>query len=79
MFAYLDLYSKEAIVAEPAGVLSVASLADLRDEIKGTNVVYIHGDGNNGILRMEEIREGSSIFEGLKHYVIICLPSGLEQ
>jgi threonine dehydratase len=52
--------------------LSLASLADLRDEIKGTNVVYIHGGGNNGILRMEEIREGSSIFEGLKHYVIIC-------
>ncbi|MFT5884059.1 MAG: threonine dehydratase [Arcticibacterium sp.] len=67
----LDLYSEEAIVAEPAGALSVASLQDLRDEIKGKNVVCILGGGNNDILRMEEIRERSLLYEGLKHYFII--------
>jgi len=67
----LDLYSEEAIVAEPAGALSVASLEDLRDEIKGKKVVCILGGGNNDILRMEQIRERSLLYEGLKHYFII--------
>jgi threonine dehydratase len=49
----------------------VASLQDLRDEIKGKNVVCILGGGNNDILRMEEIRERSLLYEGLKHYFII--------
>ncbi|AWV99901.1 threonine ammonia-lyase [Arcticibacterium luteifluviistationis] len=67
----LDLYSEEAIVAEPAGALSIAALSEVQDEIKGKNVVCIIGGGNNDILRMEEIRERSLIYEGLKHYFII--------
>ncbi len=67
----LDLYSEEAIVAEPAGALSVASLDDLKEEIQDKNVVCILGGGNNDILRMEEIRERSLLYEGLKHYFII--------
>jgi threonine dehydratase len=67
----LDLYSEEAIVAEPAGALSVAALETLKDKIKGKNVVCVLGGGNNDILRMEEIRERSLIYEGLKHYFII--------
>lgn len=67
----LDLYSEEAIVAEPAGALSIAALDFMKDQIKGKNVVCILGGGNNDILRMEEIRERSLIYEGLKHYFIV--------
>lgn len=70
----LDLYSEEAIVAEPAGALSIAALSDIQEEIKGKNVVCIIGGGNNDILRMEEIRERSLLYEGLKHYFIIRFP-----
>jgi threonine dehydratase len=67
----LDMYSEEAIVAEPAGALSVAALETLKDKINGKNVVCVLGGGNNDILRMEEIRERSLIYEGLKHYFIV--------
>lgn len=70
----LDLYSEDAIVAEPAGALSIAALDQIADKIKGKNVVCIVGGGNNDILRMEEIRERSLIYEGLKHYFIIRFP-----
>jgi threonine dehydratase len=70
----LDLYSEDAIVAEPAGALSIAALEQIADKIKGKNVVCIVGGGNNDILRMEEIRERSLIYEGLKHYFIIRFP-----
>ncbi len=67
----LQLYNEEAIVAEPAGALSVAALDSIKDEIKGKNVVCIIGGGNNDITRTEEIKERSLLFEGLKHYFII--------
>lgn len=70
----LQLYNEEAIVAEPAGALSVASLDFIKDEIKGKNVVCIIGGGNNDITRTEEIKERSLIYEGLKHYFIIRFP-----
>ncbi|MCP9753878.1 threonine ammonia-lyase [Lacihabitans sp. CCS-44] len=67
----LQLYNEEAIVAEPAGALSVAALDTIKDKIKGKNVVCIIGGGNNDITRTEEIKERSLLFEGLKHYFII--------
>lgn len=70
----LSLYNEEAIVAEPAGALSVAALDSIKDKIKGKNVVCILGGGNNDIVRMEEIRERSLLYEGLKHYFIIKFP-----
>lgn len=70
----LSLYNEEAIVAEPAGSLSIAALDEIKDQIKGKNVVCIIGGGNNDIVRMEEIRERSLLYEGLKHYFIIKFP-----
>ncbi|MGR3811477.1 threonine ammonia-lyase [Jiulongibacter sp. NS-SX5] len=70
----LDLYSEDAIVVEPAGALSIAALDQMADKIKGKNVVCVIGGGNNDILRMEEIRERSLIYEGLKHYFILRFP-----
>lgn len=69
--AILKLYSEDAIVAEPAGVLSVAALDNYAQEIKGKNVVCILSGGNNDIDRMQEIKERSLQFEGLKHYFLI--------
>jgi len=70
----LDLYNENAIVAEPAGAISVAALDLNRDEIKGKTIVCIISGGNNDIDRMQEIKERSLIFEGLKHYFLINFP-----
>lgn len=67
----LDMYTKQAIVAEPAGALSVASLETYREEIKDKTVVCIVSGGNNDINRMQEIEERSLLHEGLKHYFIV--------
>lgn len=70
----LYLYNNDAIVAEPAGALSVSSLDFIQDEIKGKNVVCVLSGGNNDIERMPEIKERSQLYEGLKHYFIIKFP-----
>ncbi|PWG79140.1 threonine ammonia-lyase IlvA [Pararcticibacter amylolyticus] len=70
----LRLYNEEAIVAEPAGALSVAALDLCADQIKGKKVVCIVSGGNNDIERMQEIKELSLLYEGLKHYFVIRFP-----
>jgi threonine dehydratase len=67
----LQLYNEDAIVAEPAGALSIASLDQYADHIKGKKVVCILSGGNNDIDRMQEIKERSLLYEGLKHYFIV--------
>ncbi|MCD9186624.1 MAG: threonine ammonia-lyase IlvA [Pyrinomonadaceae bacterium] len=70
----LQLYNEEAIVAEPAGALTIAALDLIKDEISGKNVVCLVSGGNNDITRTEEIKERSLLYEGLKHYFIIRFP-----
>jgi threonine dehydratase len=67
----LQLYTQDAIVAEPAGALTVSALSDYASEIKGKNVVCVVSGGNNDIDRMNEIKERSLQYEGLKHYFLI--------
>ncbi|MEP6747173.1 MAG: threonine ammonia-lyase [Bacteroidota bacterium] len=67
----LQLYNEDAIVVEPAGALSIAVLDDYREEIKGRNIVCIVSGSNNDIDRMQEIKERSLQFEGLKHYFLV--------
>lgn len=67
----LQLYNEDAIVAEPAGALSIASLEQYAAQIKGKKVVCILSGGNNDIDRMQEIKERSLLYEGLKHYFIV--------
>ena len=67
----LKLYNEDAIVVEPAGAMSIAALDDFADEIKGKNVVCIVSGSNNDIERMQEIKERSLQYEGLKHYFMI--------
>ena len=70
----LKLYNEDAIVAEPAGALSVAALDFCADEIKGKKVVCVLSGGNNDIERMQEIKELSLLYEKLKHYFVINFP-----
>lgn len=70
----LELYNNNAIVIEPAGALPVSALDAYRDQIKGKNVVCVISGGNNDIERMQEIKERSMIYEGLKHYFIVNFP-----
>jgi threonine dehydratase len=70
----LSLYNEEAIVVEPAGALTVAALDLLKDELAGKKVVCVVSGSNNDIDRMQEIKERSLIYEGLKHYFIVRFP-----
>ena len=70
----LKLYDYEAIVVEPAGALSIAALQQYGDKLKEKNVVCIVSGSNNDITRMEEIKERSLLYEGLKHYFILRFP-----
>jgi threonine dehydratase len=67
----LQLYNEDAIVAEPAGALSIAALDQYASQIKGKKVVCVLSGGNNDIDRMQEIKERSLLYEGLKHYFIV--------
>ena len=70
----IHMYNKSAIVVEPAGALAVSALKFYKDEIKGKRVACIVSGSNNDITRMEEIREKSLLYEGLKHYFIVNFP-----
>jgi len=70
----LRLYNEEAMVVEPAGALSISALDYYKQAIKGKTVVCVVSGSNNDILRTEEIKERSLLFEGLKHYFMIQFP-----
>ncbi len=70
----LSLYNENAIVAEPAGALPVAALDMYRDELEGKTVVCIISGGNNDVDRMQEMKERSLMYEGLKHYFTVNFP-----
>lgn len=67
----LRLYNEDAIVVEPAGALSIAALDDYAEVIRGKKVVCVVSGSNNDIDRMQEIKERSLLYEGLKHYFIV--------
>lgn len=67
----LQLYNEDAIVAEPAGALAIAALEQYNGKLKGAKVVCVLSGGNNDIDRMQEIKERSLLYEGLKHYFIV--------
>ncbi|MGB3617432.1 MAG: threonine ammonia-lyase IlvA [Catalinimonas sp.] len=70
----LDLYNRDAIVAEPAGALAIAALDDYREQIRGKRVVCVVSGGNNDIDRMAEVKERALLYLGLKHYFIVKFP-----
>ncbi len=70
----LQMYNDSAIVLEPAGALPIAALDFYKDQLQGKNVVCILSGGNNDIARMQEIKEKSLLYEGLRHYFIVDFP-----
>jgi len=70
----LKVYNENAMVVEPAGVLSIAALDLYKEQLKGKTIVCIVSGGNNDITRMEEMKEKSLLYEGLKHYFLINFP-----
>lgn len=70
----LDLYSKQGIVAEPAGAATIAALEGMKDDIKGKTICCIISGGNNDINRMPEMEERALLYAGLKHYFVVNFP-----
>jgi len=64
----LQMYNDSGIIIEPAGVLSLCALDQLKDEIKGKSVICVISGGNSDVFRMPEILERSLLYEGRKHY-----------
>ena len=67
----LELYQDDGIIAEPAVALPIAALDNIRQEIKGKNVVCILSGGNNDLTRYPEVIERYLRYKKLKHYYII--------
>ncbi|MCS4488875.1 threonine ammonia-lyase IlvA [Streptococcus sciuri] len=70
----IDMYSKQGIIAEPAGAASIAALEMMKEDIKGKTVVCIISGGNNDINRMQEMEERALIYDGVKHYFVVNFP-----
>ncbi|MDD2870693.1 MAG: threonine ammonia-lyase IlvA [Candidatus Gracilibacteria bacterium] len=70
----LEYLKEDGIVVEPAGALSTDALKDLKKEIKGKNVVLIISGGNFDFERLQEVKERSMKYEGLKRYFIVSFP-----
>jgi threonine dehydratase len=70
----LQLYQRDGIIAEPAGALAVAALADGLAVPHGGSVVCIVSGGNNDVSRYGEVVERSLVHEGLKHYFLVEFP-----
>ncbi|MDP2091210.1 MAG: threonine ammonia-lyase IlvA [Candidatus Gracilibacteria bacterium] len=70
----LEYLKEDGYVIEPAGALSTDALKDLKDEIKGKTVVLIVSGGNFDFERLQEVKERSMRYEGLKRYFIISFP-----
>ncbi|WP_024803806.1 threonine ammonia-lyase IlvA [Nocardia sp. BMG51109] len=71
--AMLELYQNEGIIAEPAGALAVAALAEI-DVEPGSTVVCLVSGGNNDVSRYGEVIERSLVHQGLKHYFLVDFP-----
>ena len=70
----LEILNVEGIVLEPAGALAIDILRDIKDEIKGKTVVCVTSGGNFDFERLNEVKERSQRYEGLKKYFILRLP-----
>jgi threonine dehydratase len=70
----LEYLREDWIVVEPAGALSTDALKDLKNIIKWKDVVLILSWWNFDFERLQEVKERSMKFEGLKKYFVISFP-----
>jgi len=69
----LELYQVDGIIAEPAGALAPAALADLSLP-QGATVVCVLSGGNNDVSRYAEVVERALVHTGRKHYFLVEFP-----
>lgn len=70
----LDLYQVDGIIAEPAGAMASASLAENVVVEPDSTVVCLLSGGNNDVSRYAEVVERSLVHRGLKHYFLVEFP-----
>jgi threonine dehydratase len=70
----LDLYQVDGIIAEPAGAMASAALAESVVVEPGQAVVCLLSGGNNDVSRYGEVVERSLVHRGLKHYFLVEFP-----
>ena len=70
----IDMLNVEGVVLEPAGALSIATLAQLDPaEIAGKTVVCVVSGGNFDFERLPDVKERAMRYAGLKKYFILRL------
>lgn len=67
----LELYQTDGIIAEPAGAMASAALAQL--DVPG-RVGCILSGGNNDVSRYAELLERALVHQGLRHYFLVSFP-----
>ncbi|WP_432489048.1 threonine ammonia-lyase IlvA [Kineococcus sp. SYSU DK018] len=70
----LAMYQTDGIIAEPAGALATAALAEALSVEPGQSVVCVVSGGNNDVSRYAEIVERALVHEGRKHYFLVDFP-----
>ena len=70
----LQMYNESGYIIEPAGVLSLCALDQMKPFLHNKTVVCVVSGGNSDVFRMPEILERSLVYEGRKHYFRIELP-----
>ena len=70
----LDLYQVDGVIAEPAGAMASAALAESVVVEPGQTVVCLLSGGNNDVSRYAEVVERSLVHRGLKHYFLVEFP-----
>lgn len=70
----VELLNVEGIVLEPAGVLAIEALGEIKELIAGRTVVAIATGGNFDFERLPEVKERAQRYAGLKKYFILRLP-----
>lgn len=70
----IDMLNVEGVVLEPAGALSIATLAQLEpDELTGKTIVCVVSGGNFDFERLPDVKERAMRYAGLKKYFILRL------
>ncbi|WP_432493124.1 threonine ammonia-lyase IlvA [Kineococcus gypseus] len=70
----LAMYQTDGIIAEPAGALATAALAEAVRVEPGQSVVCVVSGGNNDVSRYAEVVERALVHEGRKHYFLVDFP-----
>ncbi|MCI2240147.1 threonine ammonia-lyase IlvA [Paenibacillus sp. TRM 82003] len=70
----LAMYQTDGIIAEPAGALATAALAEAVRVEPGQSVVCVVSGGNNDLSRYAEVVERALVHEGRKHYFLVEFP-----